>query len=601
MKSKQTKDNNLIQKSMKLLFSPLTATTPEEEFHFFNLLEKTSAGNVASIINENFQSNKSFPFLTSESIDGNKYLFFQKDYSIKKNLETLISQFLKKTSLAQMDTSRFDSKLFSLTSTFANNSGLTKFQLSLEQKSAIYNILTTKFQLVIGGPGTGKTSVISFLLKLMAELNELPPENEIVLVAPTGRAAQRLTESIQRNLTLMDPEQKLVYKFKGQTLHSLLRINPQTGKVHFGKDRYLTQSLFILDEVSMVDLRMMNLFFEAMKDGNRIILLGDPNQLPSVEKGNILSDLIQNLEGKTNFVSRLTESKRFDPDSYLSKISLSIQNSFSSESHGFNLETIPDNMFDPHQTQPKEKNIFWLKSKENSEINLNNRDEVMRYLWRDVFYPDILSISKLDWTFKTLGDQKSVQTFETFVLKQRCLTIFRKNYFGLESIQSKLMEIAESTILKNFKNHQIQNRRLNQFFYFEGMPILIEKNDKIRKLFNGDIGLVIKIEEELRAVFLIDNQLNSFALDTLPDHSPAFFLTVHKSQGSEYDRVFLYIPPVQETKEVSELELPILNRQILFTAITRAKKEVILIGDKFTWDTGLQLYQNRITGFHLDI
>lgn len=121
----------------------------------------------------------------------------------------------------------------------------------------------------------------------------------------------------------------------------------------------------------------------------------------------------------------------------------------------------------------------------------------------------------------------------------------------------------------------------------------------MRKLFNGDIGLVVSINSELRAVFPIEDRLYSFALDTLPDHEPAFFLTIHKSQGSEYKSILLYLPPMTALDVDAENNLSILNRRILYTAITRAKERVILMGDYQTWEYGLQSFRKRYTGIHI--
>lgn len=130
-----------------------------------------------------------------------------------------------------------------------------------------------------------------------------------------------------------------------------------------------------------------------------------------------------------------------------------------------------------------------------------------------------------------------------------------------------------------------------------GLPILITRNDKNRKLFNGDIGIVLKTEstKELRAVFPIEGKLFQFALDTLPEHEPAFVMSVHKSQGSEYDTIIIYLP--DSIKEEKSHRL--LNRQILYTAITRAKKQVILAGNPQTWEIGIANSQNRNTGFRI--
>lgn len=605
MKSKNPENANSPTPNEILLkrISFLKNLKQEETKLFQEIIDATNQGNLAitKAIDESIHSKIQSPIFAKRKINENNSFFFQKDFAELQKFESHLKNFLKPGSTTPIDARKLYEELESLQKTFRENSGNQIFKLTDEQASAIEGILTSNFHLVTGGPGTGKTSVISFLLKVMEKMEILPNPKDIVLVAPTGRAAQRLTESIQRNLSQMEPENLIYNSFKGQTLHSLLKLNPRTGIPKFGTERYLTQKLFILDEISMVDLKMMNLFLDAMKEGNQIILLGDPHQLPSVEKGNVISDLTNVLEGKSNFLSKLTISKRFDDSSSLSKISKQIQISFNTDLSPHTITAIPMDSLEIGAFKPKDKNIYWLDGLKPKDRQIQ-RNEMIDFLWKDVFWPEVLQIHNWKVTKDSFSNPETIERFASQIGRNRCLTIFRNNYFGLESIQSQLISLAEKKIARmqlDKKSKPIHSKHLNQNFYFEGMPLLIEVNDPSRKLFNGDIGLVIEIEGELRGVFLIENNLRSFALDTLPNHSPAFFLTVHKSQGSEYERVFLYLPPTDETlNEVSDPN-GILNRQILYTAITRAKNEVVLIGDPSTWEKGLENYTKRVSGFQL--
>ncbi len=587
---------------------PVLKSLEDSNFQtILQILENTNQGNLAYTIDKSasptFQT--ASPFFQKRNLGDSEFLYFQKDYKVLTNLESNLTKILSENQIKPIERKQVEETIENLSVIYRKHSQITLYNLTNEQKNAIYSILFSPFHLLVGGPGTGKTSVISFLLKVMQALEILPDPKDIVLVAPTGRAAQRLTESIQKNLQLMETSQSLINKLKGQTLHSLLKVNPKDGKPKFGKERYLPQKLFIFDEVSMVDLHMMDLFLEAMKPGNQVILLGDPNQLPSVEKGNVFSDLVAVLQGKENFLSQLTISKRFANNSHLSTISKEIQTSFEIKDRSSKLSEIPFDTFAIENFKSSDKNMYWLQMGEQTGTDRNkgnvSRNEILKFLWTKVFWPEIKTISQWKLNPGLFKDSKEIQFFETCISKNRCLTIFRNNYFGLEAIQEFLMELAEKEIVnsKNSTKNQILFKNLNRNFYFEGMPILVERNDHSRKLFNGDTGLVLNIEGELRGVFLIENNLRSFALDTLPNHSPAFFLTVHKSQGSEYERVFLYLPPTDETlNEVSDPN-GILNRQILYTAITRAKNEVVLIGDPATWEKGLENYTKRVSGFQL--
>jgi exodeoxyribonuclease V alpha subunit len=149
----------------------------------------------------------------------------------------------------------------------------------------------------------------------------------------------------------------------------------------------------------------------------------------------------------------------------------------------------------------------------------------------------------------------------------------------------------------------VKVKKLANYLYYTGLPILITENDGNRKLFNGDIGLVLPVIDkgfvELRGVFAINQKLVSFALDTLPTHEDAYFLSIHKSQGSEYENLLIYLPPINKDIENESNNL-LLNRQIIYTGITRARKPVYLCGSEETWITSLKRFQNRITGFQLE-
>ncbi|MCZ8344134.1 MAG: AAA family ATPase, partial [Leptospira sp.] len=395
MKSKNPEKPNSPTSNEILLkrISYLKNLNPEESNLFQEILEETNKGNLAfaNAIDTKIPSEIQSPIFAKREINGTHFFFFQKDFEELRRLESHLKNFLKPVSTTTIDKRKLHEELESLQKNFRKNSGNQNFELTDEQTGAIGGICTFKFHLITGGPGTGKTSVISFLLKVMEKMEILPNPKDIVLVAPTGRAAQRLTESIQRNLSQMEPENLIYNSFKGQTLHSLLKLNPRTGIPKFGTERYLTQKLFILDEISMVDLKMMNLFLDAMKEGNQIILLGDPHQLPSVEKGNVISDLTNVLEGKSNFLSKLTISKRFDDSSSLSKISKQIQISFNTDLSPHTITAIPMDSLEIGAFKPKDKNIYWLDGLKPKDRQIQ-RNEMIDFLWKDVFWPEVLQI-----------------------------------------------------------------------------------------------------------------------------------------------------------------------------------------------------------------
>ncbi|TGK54912.1 exodeoxyribonuclease V subunit alpha [Leptospira kanakyensis] len=537
-----------------------------------------------------------FPFHL-ETIGEEERLFFQKTYKEKLHFELAIKRLLTNRKndriTSTLDLSKIEPLISKLESFFRN-------PLAMEQKQAVIESITGLFRVIAGGPGTGKTTVVSFILKLLDELEKLPQPNRIALVAPTGRAAQRLTESIQKNLSFFPNTAALTSSLRGQTVHNLLKIFPNDPKLYYGEKRYLPYDLIIMDETSMVDLKLMNVFLDSISDNTHLILLGDPNQLPSVGQGEVLADLLKELRKQGQFVSELKTNHRSSASSQFSIFAELVKDSF--EETNTNPEFPTPKVIEPNQIN-KADDFLWLQKEKPTPTNPSiyhdwKGDDLIQFLWKDFFLPTAIKSLDFQWQINDLLNPENKNRLDELISEYRCLTILRNGYYGIDSIQTRILNLAKKQLTSQNYSPNIEYRHLAKSFYFQGMPIIIKRNDQIRKLFNGDIGLVLKINSELRAVFPIENRLYSFALDTLPEHEPAFFLTVHKSQGSEYNTILLYLPPIFSFDSDSE-EIPLLNRRILYTAVTRAKKKVILMGDYQTWNLGLETFRKRNTGVEL--
>ncbi|MCW7506161.1 exodeoxyribonuclease V subunit alpha [Leptospira paudalimensis] len=540
-----------------------------------------------------------FPFLIEKEGTESR-LYLQKSHSEKIKFESLLEAFLTHKTNQKKNTTITEEQITKIVTNLETESNIT---LAKEQRDTIRDVITTNFRVISGGPGTGKTTVVSFLLMALYRLESLPNVERIALVAPTGRASQRLTESIQRNLERFAENPSESSKFRGQTIHNLLKINPTTNQAKFGEKRTLPYDLIIMDESSMVDLKLMNLFFSAIHFDTHIILLGDPNQLPSVGQGEVLTDLITTLKNKKEFLSELTSNHRFSDTSEFSIFAEVVKQSFGENSKPKPFPT--PNLITKSELH-LEKDFVWIQGdKKTKSANGNleildwNLESLVPFLWETLYLHTANATSKLHWEPNALKDPSNKAIFESIVNEYRCLTILRNGYFGIEAIQNQILSYAKKQISNPKNQTNLRYRQLSKSFYFEGMPIIIQSNDQMRKLFNGDIGLVVSINSELRAVFPIEDRLYSFALDTLPDHEPAFFLTIHKSQGSEYKSIYLYLPPKTALDVDTENNLSIVNRRILYTAITRAKEKVILFGDFQTWEFGLQSFRKRHTGIQI--
>ncbi|TGK86184.1 exodeoxyribonuclease V subunit alpha [Leptospira montravelensis] len=539
-----------------------------------------------------------FPFYIEIS-GTEKRLYFQKTYKEKIHFESKVKSLILSHTRIQKNTNleidEIESIITELETQFKN-------PLAIEQKQAVVESITSSLRIIAGGPGTGKTTVVSFILKSLDQLHLLPTANRIALIAPTGRAAQRLTESIQKNLSYFQNKKELTSSLRGQTIHNLLKFFPETASVYYGEKRYLPFDLIIMDETSMVDMMLMNLFLDSVNENTHLIMLGDPNQLPSVGQGEVLADLLTEFRNQGKFVSDLKTNHRSSISSEFSKFAELVKASFDLPNKNL---TFPHPKIAESLAQHEYDDFIWLqKEKSKSTDTIPFKDwkveDLIQFLWKDFFLPTAILSTSLNWKKEDLLTKDHKETLEKIISEYRCLTILRNGYYGIEALQNRILELAKKQLTSFQTNTQnIEYRHLAKSFYFEGMPIIVKRNDQIRKLFNGDIGLVLKIDSELRAVFSIESRLYSFALDTLPEHEPAFFLTIHKSQGSEYNTVLLYLPPITSFDSNDTNENPILNRRILYTAITRAKKRVILMGNFETWNLGLTTFQKRNTGFQL--
>ena len=394
----------------------------------------------------------------------------------------------------------------------------TKIRLDDQQKAAVRQALTEGVLVVTGGPGTGKTTTINLMIQcFQAE------DMDIVLAAPTGRAAKRMTEATG---------------CEAKTIHRLLELNGgiENGEsYHFEKneDNPIEADVIILDEMSMVDISLMYSFLKAVLPGTRLILVGDSNQLPSVGAGNVLKDII--------------ESGVF-PVVRLSKI--------------YRQEATSQIVLNAH------------KINEGEQITLNNRN-------RDFFFfekKDIRSVTAgvIYLVKNRLPEYVGVNPFEIQVL-----TPMRKGELGVEHLNQVLQYYL------NPASPDKEEREVHVGVFREGDKVMqIKNNYKIewkvvnRKgfsveeglgVFNGDMGVIRKINTftEKIAVVFDENRQVEYPFSNLDELELAYAITIHKSQGSEYPAVVL---PLLNGPSI------LCNRNLLYTAVTRAQRCVAIVG-----------------------
>lgn len=435
--------------------------------------------------------------------------------------------------------------------------------LTDEQKRAVRTALTAPLALVTGGPGTGKTTIVLALLRALAWTG-LPLE-AIAIAAPTGKAAQRLQQSIAAGLAATRGDLSDAALRSGapapQTVHRLLGWSPSSGRFARHENDPLPHRVVIVDEASMIDLALMDRLLRALRADARLVLLGDADQLPSIEAGAVFRDMCHALGGV-----RLTTNLRVARDADARRIV--------DAAHAINAGAADEHWAAAVMARTTVSALSFSGVEHLSAPWADVADDLLDRWWSDRIDAsgDLQRIASR--VFRTEGglvdpaDAADVQRLFDHHAGARLLCATRVRGIATST------ETLNDALLRRLRGGVSRARRRQAEELAPGAPVLVERNDYERALFNGDQGVVLRVAEGggtpvLAAVFPRGDRLVVFPLDTLPDLSPAFALTVHKSQGSEFDHVALVLP---------EADMPLLTRELLYTAVTRARRSVLVVG-----------------------
>jgi len=380
--------------------------------------------------------------------------------------------------------------------------------------------------IICGGPGTGKTTtVVAILARLMVTSSEgrLPT---VALAAPTGKAAMRLGEAVGKSLThLSIPEEaRWAIPTTAATLHRLLGVRRGSPRFVHNHDNPLGWDIVVVDEASMVDLALMSKLVDAIKPGGRLILLGDKDQLASVESGAVLADLVKHLPENT---VELTTTYRFD--------------------QGIK------NLAEAIKTGNGERAWQLLRQGQEGSATLLEKDQLdsLARRYDEIFFAlQAAAAPDPGWVLAALN-------------RFRILCALQHGRRGVATV-----------------NHQVELALAARGFavrpgnWYPGRPVLITRNDYGLGLFNGDIGVCLRQvgSGELRVWFeRAEGGLRSFTPTRLPDCQTVYAMTIHKSQGSEFEEVAVLLP---------ENHSRVLGRELLYTGVTRAKKKVSVLAEE---------------------
>jgi exodeoxyribonuclease V alpha subunit len=372
------------------------------------------------------------------------------------------------------------------------------FELHPDQRDAVLSVLAAPVSLLTGGPGVGKTTIVRFVANL-AEAGGA----KLLLASPTGRAAKRMSEATGR---------------PASTIHRMLRYDPEEGGFAFGRDKPLKAGMVIVDEISMLDVGLAHHLVQAIDAGTRLVLVGDPDQLPSVGAGNVLADLLNSERVPTSRLSRIYRQERG---------SLIIDNAH--RVLAGELPTLPSR-------GDREADFYHFTCDDPSEAAAMLIEVVTKRIPQNF---------GLDW-------MKDVQVIAP-MYKGDC---------GVDALNDGLREaqgVGGREVVRGSQRWRLGDR------------VIHTRNDYDKQVFNGDMGTVSQVSAEGVVTVRYPEQDVNYAGAELSDLRPAFAITVHRSQGGEFPCVV--IPMVTQ-------HAVMLQRNLLYTAITRARKLVVLVGSR---------------------
>ena len=465
-----------------------------------------------------------------------------------------------------------------------------RFSLNAEQQLAVWTVGRRRFTVVTGGPGTGKTTVVCAILRALMERGDVVGE-EIALVAPTGRAGQRMGESIHGQCALsvgMRPEiKRQIEELSGATIHSTLGGLPPNWK--YTKENRLPYKLVIVDESSMVDVHLMKALLDALPDKCRLVLLGDKDQLPSVDAGAVLGDVVANFDERT--VVELKESNRFK--GAFADCARAV-NEGDVDSFTKYIKTLP--VAGEGWTEILSKDGEYVNRVFHYKLEGYARPEAFRNLMLEwvrsygLLAGNGKGSSQADGSLASAAEKvgpandvfkdgtKTTEVSNLFELldRSRILTMVREGPLGAVGIN-------DLVITERFGGRRPANPLAKV-----GVPVMVTRNTRERNLWNGDIGVTAKGPNGMVVLFPRGEKIAVCPVGLLPEHELAYAMTVHKSQGSEFENVMVVLP--------NDKDHPLLNRQIVYTGITRAKKRAVVVGTSDVLKTALSRRLVRDTG-----
>ena len=487
---------------------------------------------------------------------------------------------------SRIDETRIHDLILEVTANSATY-GARRVELSEEQRAAIVSAATEPLTIISGGPGTGKTSIILALLKVLVGVGVDP--GEIALAAPTGKAAYRIGESIRENFPGSPSEHALWKTYpEPTTIHRMLGYSPTLRRFRYQRNNPLAARVVVVDEGSMLDLEMTSRLLDALRPDARLVILGDVDQLPSVSAGAVFRDLLP-AAGESNWALqgncvRLTRSYRMDSEQERGKAISSLASAINAG----------------------DGSVFASEGDDHAPVTRRERAEQIQFDGAEWLDEAVASGEFLEpWYAKQLRQG------EVADLENRTFTALEGGFVpaDCEFLRRVFESVARSRILCVTRVLDSGSERINSLLhrrvahekgvspdgdrFIIGEPVIVLRNDYARMLFNGDQGVVLRVRRanydvSRMAIFPRGDNFAAFPVEALKEHLElCYAMTVHKAQGSEFDAVAVIMP---------NKDIPLLSREILYTAVSRARRSVTIVGSKDVLQAGLSRRIERYSG-----
>ena len=425
-------------------------------------------------------------------------------------------------------------------------------KLDAGQLAAVQRCLGGALGVLVGGPGTGKTRTVAALLAALYDRHGV--ELSVALAAPTGKAAARMAESVADAIGLLanctDPALVAVaaemQRLEPSTVHRLIGSRPGDGSTRYHAGHRMPHDVLIVDEASMVSLPLMAQLCAAMRPDARLIIVGDPGQLASVDAGSVLGDIVGAGAPVADRVATLVESRRFPSHSQIGRFAAAVRAGDA----------------DMAATLLREPSEPWHEDGPAVLLHAPTADGVLA---------DIVESAVDAAGAARAGDISSALAS---LGQRRILCAHRRGRRGVSWWNREI-------------EHAMTASGVATTGMYAGRPLMITANDAMRGLFNGDLGIVVRDEAGLGVMFPGADGPRRVSPSQIEAMETVHAMTIHKSQGSEFDHIVVVLPSATS---------PLATRELLYTAVTRARRSVTVVGDVESVRTATQRRELRVSG-----